>query len=676
MAGLLDFGSDVVNGNSLSPSEMGLLGLLGGLGQASMPSRLPVPTAAVIGQGLSGFAQGYGQGIQNSLAQQQAEGARLQNANSLINLNIWRAAMGQPALTENDLLAGGQQAGSQQGGTTFGGLYHQIFGGGSNDVPPSGNGAPTAPGGQSASSGQHVPPAAMPGATPTVGASMGASLTPAAAGGGALPGGASGAPGGGNTFMGINLPAGMSPLAYLTLSRLNPQAAGRVIGNQYPGPTDLSRLENERAAIAAGNPQDPRLPTYDLMIAHAVGAPTGYEIGQNGGFQVDPNYVRGQGQIAGAQAWAKAPAEVYTQSMRPVTLRGPGSAYINPALGQTVQVPNEVNYIDPETLAEKKAFIPLGLRVTGNGPLSAAVGNGATPGAVPGTPTGVPSATSPAPNNSGATSLYFNGAPGNAPRAQTSQPAAAVTGGNMPMGEGTPFMTQAPPGQEEIVKQLANNYGDEGKKAYQSAISGLGSMEFIDRDINQLGPTGFQSMGEGADARNQLVKDMNSIAGAAGITAPFDPNKIASWEDFRKETTLLGMKGLASIFGGSREAASIITTSIHAVPNTENSFVGAKLLTNSFKEAFQREVDLRNFETNWVQSHGGNLTGAQESFNQAFPTQAYSWRAISKIQPYAVKTPSDMQRFLPGTYIKMPDGTTRVVPGTPGVAFQGAPSAQ
>lgn len=665
MPGLLDLPDTLSQTGTVTPAQLGLLGLISGIGQASMPSRLPVPTGAVFAQGLGGFAQGYGQGLQNSLVQQQAEGARLRNANSLINLNIWRAAMGQPALGEGDLLGGGTmgaQPGSGQSGMQVGGAASA--GGNAGSMLPAVAAANR--GGPPSSSGTGMTPAAY-GATPSA---------PGAPGGVPTPGPA----GAGNSFMGINLPSGMSPLAYLTLSRLNPQAAGRVIGNQYPGPTDLSRLENERAAVAADNPQDPRLLAYDAMIAHAVGAPTGYQLGANGGFQVDPGYVHGQGAISSAQAWGKAPAEAWTNAMKPVTLRGPGSVYISPYLGQTAQIPNEINTVDPLTLRTSQQFIPLGLHITGNGPL----GNGSAPANVgaPAPVSGQSSQGAPRPTPTSSGSLYFNvpnsassngSIPQPAPTGSTST--GAPTAPNASNGEG-PFLVKAGPGEEQIAKDLAANYGDEGKKSYEAAVSGLGSLAFIDRDIDKLGPTGFQAMGEGADARNQLVKEINSIGAVAGVPNIIDPNKVASWEDFRKETTLLGMKGLASIFGGSREAASIITTSIHAVPNTENSYVGAKLLTNAYKEGFQREVDLRNYETNWIQNHGGNLTGAKEAFNQQFPPQAYSWRAISKVQPYTVTSPDDLKRFLPGTYFRGPSGKLSIIPGTQDVPLAGAPNGQ
>lgn len=58
MGDLLDFSN---------PNTMGYIGLMQGLGQAAMPSRLPVPNAAVFGMAAGGLAQGQQQGLQNAM---------------------------------------------------------------------------------------------------------------------------------------------------------------------------------------------------------------------------------------------------------------------------------------------------------------------------------------------------------------------------------------------------------------------------------------------------------------------------------------------------------------------------------------------------------------------------------------------------------------------------------
>jgi hypothetical protein len=51
----------------MNPQTMGLLGLAQGLGQAAMPSRLPVPMGAAASMGTQGLLGGIGQGMQNAM---------------------------------------------------------------------------------------------------------------------------------------------------------------------------------------------------------------------------------------------------------------------------------------------------------------------------------------------------------------------------------------------------------------------------------------------------------------------------------------------------------------------------------------------------------------------------------------------------------------------------------
>lgn len=442
-----------------------------------------------------------------------------------------------------------------------------------------------------------------------------------------------------------------------------PGAGKAMIDKSIPGPSAFAPLIAERNNLA---PSDPMRPYYDMAISKAAGLPEGMTIGPNGQAQYIPGYVGSEagkaGAVSSATNWAGVGPTEAINNAKPVELRGPGSTAYFPSSGKTVQVANEIPTVDENGRPLTK-FVPLGVSVSGGS--GQPQGQGA-PGPGPGT---APAATPPGSSGftaGGATS--FSGSP------VTPLP---PSGGQPPASSGSPqtgYPTGLPPGQKKIIEGAAENYTSEGRKAYESAVGGLSSLEFINRDIDQMGQQGWAATGEGANARLGLAKTINSWETAAGLSPSFDPSKIASWEDFRKETTLLGMKGLASMFGGSREAASIVTTSINAVPNPENSYVGAKLLTNAYKEGFQREVDLRNFETNYAQQHGGNLTGAQETFNQLYPPQSYSQRAISKVQPYAVSSPQDLQKFLPGTFVKTPGGI-KVVPGNPSVQYQ-QPQAQ
>lgn len=373
---------------------------------------------------------------------------------------------------------------------------------------------------------------------------------------------------------------------------------------------------------------------------------------------------------AGGEAWAKAPAQNWVDRMKPESFRGPGSARYDPLTGQTVQIPNEIKTVDANGQPITR-FVPLGVDISG--------GPGQASGSPSSVPTGMPGSggmPGPRPQTNAGT-----------PPAPRAEPRAPVSQSPLPQGSPTPtapsgspdtlpngYVTGLSPGTHEAIEGAAKNYNDEGKKTYQSAVDLKGSIEFIRRDLDKLGETGWTATGSGADLRMELLKKVNSALNVAGMPG-VDPDKVGAWEDFTKEAKLGGMKGLSAIFGGSREAASIVQTSMSAFPHPENSYQGAKLLVNAFDEAANREIDKRNFETNWMQDHGGNLVGANEAFNTQYSAPMYTRRAISQVEPYEVKSPEEMRRYMPGTYIKTPGGV-KMVPGATGVELNGQPQAQ
>lgn len=320
------------------------------------------------------------------------------------------------------------------------------------------------------------------------------------------------------------------------------------------------------------------------------------------------------GPTAAAQGWAKAGPELYVQQNQPRSLRGPGSALVIPGHPeQTIQVPMEVHGVDQNGKPYTYFVNPLD-----KGAPQAPVA-GSPPSAPPGTVMSVPSGL--------------------------------------------------PPGQEELIKGASEEYHDEGKKTYLSAVNTLGWAENMLHSINTLGDNGMLAMGTDANARAEFVKHINTLSSVLGIQPPYDPNKVANWESFNKYTKLAGMQVVNQFFGGSREAASIINSATSAVPNAENTPTGAKLVLSGIRESARQIIDRRTFETNWANTHEGNLIGADVAFNKERPAQMYTRRAISQVEPYSVKTPADASRFLPGTLVRTPDGRVLQVPGSPDLAL-------
>lgn len=228
---------------------------------------------------------------------------------------------------------------------------------------------------------------------------------------------------------------------------------------------------------------------------------------------------------------------------------------------------------------------------------------------------------------------------------------------------------QDPRRQQVQMDALKNFQGEHSVKAFEGAQNGLASMEFIRSGLDTLGPTGFLSTGSGADVRNELARRINTAAGIAGLEPLFDPGKVAAWEDIKKESTRMGMTALSALFGGNREAASIVQTSISSVPTAANSYEGAKLLVAAYENGFQRVIDERNFIASKLQSGNYDLSTAKEEFNQQFPAKQYAMRAISAAKPYPVTSEEDaLKRFMPGTIVKvgtLPNGRDdlKIVPG-------------
>ena len=220
----------------------------------------------------------------------------------------------------------------------------------------------------------------------------------------------------------------------------------------------------------------------------------------------------------------------------------------------------------------------------------------------------------------------------------------------------------------------ADAFGEKSRAQYASSVGTIRAMEDMQRQFQVLNSQpGWYNTGSGAQWKLDLAKAVNTAAQSAGGQPWFDPNKIAAGEDLVKQTKLAGMQTLSSMFGGSKEAASIVTSTQGAVPNIENTPQGGLLVMNGIKEAARWQADQHAFMANWYQTHKGNMIGADVAFNQSRPSPMYTRRGISIVQPYEVSGPQDFKRYLPGTRVIFKGGdprNIRVVPGSEDVTFQ------
>lgn len=323
-----------------------------------------------------------------------------------------------------------------------------------------------------------------------------------------------------------------------------------------------------------------------------------------------------------AQSWQDYGQKQLLQQTQPTTIRGPGSASISPATGSVIQSPLEYETTGPDMRK---------YRITQNA-----------------IETGQPY-TRPA------------GVPAWAPPGTLS-----VT------------LSEPSPGEAESAKESAMDaFGEKARSQYSSAGGTLRTMEDMEQQVDRLnaGNPGWYNTGAGAAAKLEFAKQVNGLAASAGVGPIFDPDKLASGEDVTKQAKLAGMQVLSTMFGGSREAASIIHSTQAAVPNIENTPQGFKLLVNGYKEAARWQMDQHAFMTNWSFNHAGNMVGADVAFAQQNRPEMYTRRGISQVRPYEIpgSDPAELKRFLPGTQIIVkadPTKTPRVIPGDTEIPLQ------
>ena len=216
--------------------------------------------------------------------------------------------------------------------------------------------------------------------------------------------------------------------------------------------------------------------------------------------------------------------------------------------------------------------------------------------------------------------------------------------------------TAPAPGQAKAIEGAAQNYTEEGRKTYDAAVTGLGSVQYMDRAFDELSKNGgWEVPGTAVNARLGIAKGINTLAQVMGVAPadlPFDTSKVATWEDSNKETQRATLQLVNQMFGAQRESQLVVQGASKAIPGAENTPLGGKLVLKSLEQTMLREIDRRNFETNWFNAHSGNLIGANEAFNTQYKPQLYSQRAISTVQPYEVSSPSEASAYLPGTLVK------------------------
>ena len=186
------------------------------------------------------------------------------------------------------------------------------------------------------------------------------------------------------------------------------------------------------------------------------------------------------------------------------------------------------------------------------------------------------------------------------------------------------------PNQEQ-VKALATKFVTDDLNAYRSAQQSQAMLAEMDTSYDVMARGGgFQVPGAAAGLRNDLAKLVTTVEQMTGSKPSFDVEKIASAEQFIKDTTKLGFALVNSMFGAQREAATVIMNAVDSVPGITNSYLGGKLLVDSIRATTQRAMDEYEFKSAWSQKYDGNLAGADVAFAKEHPAEEYAHQVLER----------------------------------------------
>lgn len=516
------------NSGGLFGADPRALGLIAGLGQAAAPSRMPVPMGLALAGAASGLLGGQNSLQDQALRQQQIRGLTTQNDLGDLTLQGYRnlgALYGTPPT------AGGAVASSMTPVPAAGRGLQGLLG----------FGGPPSPIAAALAGNQSLP------ASPTSAAQGGAPL-PAAA-----PPVAAGLSGADNTAQ--------------RLLNLRPLVQQYQIMSRTPG------MQQQASS---------------LLETIFKGLPTGYIINQNGDFQVDPNYVKGQAQVAGAEALAKVGPSVLEKQLEPYTLERPGATRIQN--GQIVaQNPLPLKGVDPDTGKPYETYIlpPVG----GRG------GSLLNPPPVP----------APTPGQRGALPPAFGGLS-----------TVPSVGGVTYDARGMPTVqTGLSPLAESSAKARGTQLEEYGQGLQTNATNAMNGQFLIDQMRRESGNGAGWVPGRFAD----WVGDARAILNGAGLSGPETDNALANYQAFQKNSMQLVTTATRAV--SARAAVQEMQMIQSALPGAHTSAGGLSYMFDQFSANNDFLIAKNQMSDTWRASHNGTLAGFESAWNQSISPFAF-----------------------------------------------------
>lgn len=218
-----------------------------------------------------------------------------------------------------------------------------------------------------------------------------------------------------------------------------------------------------------------------------------------------------------------------------------------------------------------------------------------------------------------------------------------------------------------LAKASTEEFYKKDQDIYQSAQNTKANLANINNSLDELNKTpGYWNTGGGAQGRLTWAKNWNTVMNTLGADQKknpnlfFDPTKVGTAEALNSQSKVAGMQLAKELFGGQREAATIINATISTKPGLDTTYQGGKRLVNALNETSNYFIDRRQFQVKWAAEHNGSLVGANEEFDKTNAPLSYSNRALSLIPDEngnlkgIPATKLTIKKMLPGTFVITP----------------------
>ena len=175
----------------------------------------------------------------------------------------------------------------------------------------------------------------------------------------------------------------------------------------------------------------------------------------------------------------------------------------------------------------------------------------------------------------------------------------------------------------EQVRQAASQFAKE-TEAVNASRALMNSMDHMEKDLDAAQRSGILAPGWWAEKRLEFVNALNTVLKMTG-KEEINPNQVASMQDFIKRATVASFDFDMQHFGASRLAFQTINAGFRAMPSLENSYQGAKLIIDGWREGLRHDLDRRDYQQRFF-AQNRNYFGSAEKFEEKFPIQAYADR--------------------------------------------------